>query len=96
MCFLFGWLLVICLFFVLGVVSVYLYVWIMVSSELFYVVDGSIIGVCYVWIFDDMFLVYVVQGFESKIKGIYMCEEFGFLVQINVELLKEYVYFIFV
>ena len=69
------------------------HVWVVMTSEVVYAPDGSIVGVRQAWSFDDMFSTFAVQGLESKQKGVFTREELQPLAKVNVESLKEYDYF---
>lgn len=71
------------------------HVWVTMSSELIYAVDGSVTGVRHAWIFDDAFSVYATQGLKSKKHGVFTREELAPLAEVNVTSLKEYDFFTF-
>ena len=69
------------------------HVWVTMTSEVLYTLDGSVTGVRHAWTFDDMFSAFATQGLERKTKGQFTREELQSLAKVNVESLKEYAYF---
>ena len=69
------------------------HVWVTMHAELVYAPDGAITGVRHTWAFDDMFSAFATQGPDTKVKGQFTREELAPLAKVNVESLKEYVYF---
>ncbi len=69
------------------------HVWVTITEEMVYALDGSVTGVRHAWTFDDMFSAFATQGMEQKTKGEFTREELEPLAKVNVESLKEYAYF---
>ena len=69
------------------------HVWVTMTSEILYAVDGSVTGVRHSWTFDDMFSAFATQGLEQKTQGQFTREELAGLAKVNVESLQEYAYF---
>ena len=65
------------------------HVWVTMTSEVLYTLDGSVTGVRHAWTFDDMFSAFATQGLERKTKGQFTREELQSLAKVNVESLQE-------
>ncbi len=72
------------------------HVWATVRSEILFDGEGQITGVRHAWTFDEFYTAMAVQGLDKDGDGTFSAEELKPLVQVNIELLKEFDYFTFV